>query len=57
VIRFLPLLALVVIFAGCAEDTKHRILISTSSQRMIVLRDAKSELMCCSQKAMDFEAT
>lgn len=40
-IRLLPVLALVVFFAGCAEDTKHRILISTSSQRMIVLRDGK----------------
>lgn len=39
--RLLPLLALAVFFAGCAEDTKHRILISTSSQRMIVLRDGK----------------
>lgn len=34
------LLLLAVIFlAGCAEDTKHRILISTASQRMIVLRE------------------
>ena len=40
-IRLLPLLAVAVFFAGCAEDTKHRILISTTSQRMIVLRDGK----------------
>jgi len=39
VIRPATLLALIVILAGCAEDTKHRILISTSSQRMIVLRE------------------
>lgn len=39
--RLLPLLAVAVMLAGCAEDTKHRILISTSSQRMIVLRDGK----------------
>ena len=38
-IRFLPLLVLAVILAGCAEDSKHRILISTASQRMIVLRE------------------
>ncbi len=38
-IRVAPLLALAVILAGCAEDTKHRILVSTSSQRMIVLRE------------------
>jgi lipoprotein-anchoring transpeptidase ErfK/SrfK len=41
VIRLLSLLALGVILAGCAEDTKHRILISTTSQQMIVLRDGK----------------
>lgn len=29
----------VVLLAGCAEDTKHRILVSTESQRMIVLRE------------------
>lgn len=33
----LPLVA--VILAGCAEDKHHRILISTASQKMIVLRD------------------
>lgn len=38
-IRAATLLALVAILAGCAEDTKHRILVSTSSQRMIVLRE------------------
>lgn len=38
-IRFAALLAVTVIFAGCAEDTKHRILVSTTSQRMIVLRE------------------
>lgn len=37
--RFTPLLALVLLLAGCTEDTKHRVLISTSSQRMIVLRE------------------
>lgn len=31
--------AFALLLAGCAEDTKHRILISTSSQRMIVLRE------------------
>jgi lipoprotein-anchoring transpeptidase ErfK/SrfK len=36
-----PLLGLVVLLAGCAEDTKHRLLISTASQRMIVLRDGQ----------------
>jgi lipoprotein-anchoring transpeptidase ErfK/SrfK len=39
VIRFFSLLVLALILAGCAEDTKHRILISTASQRMILLRD------------------
>jgi lipoprotein-anchoring transpeptidase ErfK/SrfK len=37
--RLASLLALAVLFAGCTEDTKHRVLISTSSQRMIVLRE------------------
>lgn len=38
-IRAVTLLGLAVLFVGCTEDTKHRILVSTSSQRMIVLRE------------------
>jgi lipoprotein-anchoring transpeptidase ErfK/SrfK len=30
------------VLAGCGEDTKHRILISTASQNMIVLRDGQA---------------
>ncbi len=33
------LLPLAVILAGCAEDNRHRIIVSTANQRMIVLRD------------------
>jgi lipoprotein-anchoring transpeptidase ErfK/SrfK len=37
--RRLILSLLALVLAGCAEDNRHRILISTASQRMIVLRD------------------
>lgn len=37
--RFLPALCVALLLAGCAGDTKHRLLISTDSQRMIVLRE------------------
>jgi len=38
---WLGLWAAVLLLAGCASDTHHFILISTSSQRMIVLNDGK----------------
>jgi lipoprotein-anchoring transpeptidase ErfK/SrfK len=38
---WLALGAAVAILVGCTEDTKHRVLISTSSQRMIVLREGQ----------------
>ena len=37
--RFWLFLALATFFAGCSEDTKHRVLVSTASQQMIVLRE------------------
>lgn len=40
----LPLLAsaaIVFLLTGCGGDTRHRMLISTSDQRMLVLRDGK----------------
>lgn len=39
--KHLLLLLTVVLLAGCAGDTKHRILISTANQRMIVLREGE----------------
>ena len=39
--HLLPLLALAILFSGCAGDTRHRILISTGEQQMVVLRDGK----------------
>lgn len=33
------LLPIAVILAGCADDTRHRVIVSTANQRMIVLRD------------------
>ncbi|MDX2081936.1 MAG: L,D-transpeptidase [Terrimicrobiaceae bacterium] len=37
--RFLVGLAVVLILAGCARDTRHRVLVSVADQRMVVLRD------------------
>jgi lipoprotein-anchoring transpeptidase ErfK/SrfK len=37
--KIIVLLALVGFLAGCAKDTRHLVLISTSDQQMIVLRD------------------
>ncbi|HRJ71198.1 MAG TPA: L,D-transpeptidase [Terrimicrobiaceae bacterium] len=37
--RFWYLLPVVAILAGCADDTRHRVIVSTANQRMIVLRD------------------
>ncbi len=35
------LIPVILMIAGCAGDTRHRILISTADQQMIVLRDGK----------------
>lgn len=36
-----PALAVVAMLAGCAEDTHHRVIVSTFDQQMIVLRDGQ----------------
>lgn len=40
-IRIAAALALALLAAGCAGDTRHKMIISTSDQRMLVLRDGK----------------
>lgn len=34
-------IAALFVFSGCGGDTRHRVLISTAEQRMVVLRDGK----------------
>lgn len=40
-LRFFAVGLILLVLAGCAGDTRHRVLVSVSDQRMVVLRDGR----------------